>query len=313
MIEIEEHQKIKTVLNERIIGQSAAIDDLIVALIAGGHVTIEGMPGVGKTSLARALADALSLSFKRIQFTPDLMPSDITGQRVFDPRDRTFTFQQGPVFTDVLLADELNRTPPKTQAALLEAMAERQVTVDGERHVLSPLLFVIATKNPADTEGTYALPEAQTDRFMLQVLLAPPSDVDERALLSRSLEFTTAHAGAQAPLCSRESLVRMQQAVRTVHVSEDIVSYVQRLLAATRSDARVRVGASPRTGLQWLMAARARAWCAGRDHALPADVQSLARPVLSHRLRTTTDALLDDVHPADIVTDLLSRVPVVIA
>ena len=296
-------------LSDIVVGQPATVRQLALGLFADGHVLLEGVPGVGKTLLARSLACLIGVKFARVQFTPDLMPADLIGTRIFNPDTREWETQPGPVFTEILLADEINRTPPKTQSALLEAMEERQVTLDGERHVLSDAFFVIATENPLEFEGTYPLPEAQTDRFLLKVAMDYPHDEAELALLMADGRPVDRLAELE-PVFSRDALLNIRQDVRAVAVSEEVARYTLSLLLATRGAPELKLGASPRAGLMLLSAARAEAMLCARDFVIPDDVKAVAGPVLRHRLSLSTEAELDGVTADDVLTDLLSKVAV---
>ena len=270
-----------------VVGKRPQIEDCIACLLAAGHLLIEDVPGVGKTTLAHALSVSLGLDFHRVQFTADLMPSDLIGVSVFERAKDAFVFHPGPVFAQVLLADEINRAPPRTQSALLEAMAEHQVTVDGVTHPLPDPFFVIATQNPVDLAGTYPLPDSQLDRFLLRLHLGYPPEDAERALLSgidrRDL------IAQSTPVLDIDSVRALRGAVRDVHASESLIVYVQRLLARSRHHPGVRVGLSPRAGLALLRASRAHALLLGRAHALPEDVQTLFISVAAHRLVADAD------------------------
>ena len=274
-------------VNALILGKAAQVDLAFVALLAGGHVLIEDLPGLGKTTLAQSLAATLGLEFQRVQFTSDLMPADVLGISVYDAPSREFRFHPGPVFTRVLLADEINRAPPRTQSALLEAMAEHQVTLDGVTHTLPQPFFVIATQNPVDLSGTFPLPDSQLDRFLLRFSLGYPDADSERALLTGS-DRRAQIAVTQAQL-DTGNVLALRAAVERVHASEALVGYVLALLERSRRDARVEVGLSPRAGLALLRAARAHALLAGRTHVLPDDVQALFVPVAGHRLVPTAE------------------------
>jgi MoxR-like ATPase len=279
--------------------------EVLVALVAEGHVLIEDNPGVGKTALARALARSTDAEYARIQCTADLLPADVVGTNVFNQREARFEFRPGPVFANVVLVDEINRASPKTQSGLLECMQERHVTVDVHTHDLARPFLVIATQNPIEYEGTYPLPEAQLDRFMVRVALGYPSADDEAEMLAD-------HAGGDRvldlePVATVSEILAAQQAAADVHASEPLRRYVVALLESTRRDPRTELGASPRAGLMLLKAAKALAALQGRDHALPDDVQALAASVLTHRLLLAPDAARS--HRRDVVTDALERVP----
>jgi MoxR-like ATPase len=291
-----------------VIGKRDVVDLVLAAVLAGGHVLLEDVPGVAKTLLARSVATACGLRFSRVQFTPDLLPSDITGTLVLDLATRTPTFRPGPVFTDVLLADEVNRAPAKTQAALLEAMQERQVTVDGEPHALGEPFAVIATQNPLDAEGTYPLPEAQLDRFLVRVALGYPSADDELAILEQRLERRRPDVHVDA-VVSRESFRSLQAAVEDVHVDDVLVEYALALVRATREEPEIAIGASPRGSLALVTLARAWALVRGRDYVGPDDLRALAVPTLSHRITLDDDAWVRGTAPDDVVRRVIDRVP----
>jgi MoxR-like ATPase len=280
----------------------------LAVLLAEGHLLIEDVPGVGKTTLAKALARSIDGSVRRIQFTPDLLPSDVTGVAVYDQESRAFEFKPGAVFANVVVADEINRASPKTQSALLECMEERQVTVDGVTYELARPFMVIATQNPLEMEGTYPLPEAQRDRFTARISMGYPDREAELAMLD---ERATVDPLTQlAPVTDAAHVRELVAAVGRLHVAEPLRGYVVSLVEATRRSPDLRLGASPRAGLQLLRAARAAAALAGRDHVLPDDVQAMAVPVLAHRLLLTPDAALARRDPQRVVTDLLAAVPV---
>ncbi|MDO4708865.1 MAG: AAA family ATPase [Pseudomonadota bacterium] len=269
-------------VNTLVLGKPLEVRLTFVALLAGGHVLIEDLPGLGKTTLAHALAATLGLKFQRVQFTSDLLPADVIGVSVYDAAARQFEFHPGPVFSHILLGDEINRAPPRTQSALLEAMAEQQVTIDGVTRKLPLPFFVIATQNPVDLSGTYPLPDSQLDRFLLRLSMGYPDSQTERALLMG--EDRRALIAGASPLLSEADVLALQQAVLQVHASESLVAYVQSLLARSRQHPGVRIGLSPRAGLALLRAARAHALLLGRNHVLPEDVQALFVPLAAHRL-----------------------------
>jgi MoxR-like ATPase len=299
---------------ERIIhGQSPAIQSLLVALAAGGHVLIEGVPGVAKTLLARSLAASLRCSFSRIQFTPDLMPSDITGVNVFDSRSSEFRFRPGPLFADIVLADEINRAPAKTQAALLEAMQEYQVTVDGQTLELPGCFTVIATQNPIEYEGTYPLPEAQLDRFLMKISIDYPGEEEERAMLKnmqalgeRSLKpFSTIHAIAEP-----EQILQLRAQVHAIGVDDSVLNYVLNLIRSSRSLPSLTLGGSPRAAIMLLQAAKSLALLRGKDYVSPDEVQAMALPVLRHRIQLTPEAEIEGLTADSCIQTLLSQVEI---
>ena len=295
-------------LERAIVGKRDALELILVAMLCDGHVLLEDYPGLAKTLAARSFAQAASLRFSRIQFTPDLMPSDVTGSSVFDQRNAEFTFLPGPIFTNLLLADEINRAPPKTQAALLEAMQEQQVTTEGETRVLEPPFIVLATQNPIEYEGTYPLPEAQLDRFLIRIGIGYPSREHELELLARRLargeDEVELHAVVDGP-----TLIAMQQALEQVHVSDSIAGYIVDLVTATRESKRLAVGASPRGSLALLKLSRAKAALAGRDFVVPEDVKAVAIPALAHRLTLRPELWVQRVRGEDVVAEALASVP----
>ncbi|MGY0193576.1 AAA family ATPase [Leptothrix sp. BB-4] len=281
-------ERLSNQISTVVVGKAGQIRDGIACLLAGGHLLIEDLPGVGKTTLAHALAVSMGLRFARVQFTADLMPSDLIGASVFDRTSEGFVFHQGPLFTQVLLADEINRAGPRTQSALLEAMEEQQVSVDGASHPLPAPFFVIATQNPAEQLGTYPLPESQLDRFLMCIHLGYPDPAAERELLTGADRRTTIRQ--LDAVLDGARVQALQAAVQQVHAAPALLDYLQALIAATRSGAWFVNGLSPRAGLAWLRAARARALLDGRDHVLPDDLQAIAVPVLAHRLQPRAGA-----------------------
>jgi MoxR-like ATPase len=286
------------------IGSPQITEALLTALVASGHVLIEGVPGVAKTTLVKAFSQTLGCGYRRIQFTPDLLPSDITGTYVLDMRTNQFVLRQGPVFTNVLLGDEINRAPAKTQSALLEAMQERQVTIEGETRPLSAPFMVLATQNPIEHEGTYPLPEAQVDRFLIKLTMSYPEKSDERRML---ITYNQPPPQLRA-LISPDDILRLQQWASEVHVAEEIFDYILAMVAFTRSHQRVYLGASPRAALSLLKAAKALALIRGRDYVLPDDIRTLAIQVLAHRLVMTPEAELEGVHGHSVVSEALDKV-----
>src|SRR4051812_3368031 len=296
-----------------VVGQDAAVTGIVVALLCRGHVLLEGAPGVAKTLLIRAVAAALSLETKRVQFTPDLMPGDVTGSLVYDARTSKFSFRPGPVFTNLLLADEINRTPPKTQASLLEAMEERQGSIDGVPRPLPDPFIVAATQNPIEYEGTYPLPEAQLDRFLLKLTVPLPTRDEELGVVTRHADGfdprDLASAGVR-PVASAADLAAGRAAVLTVRVSPEVVAYVVDVCRATRSSPSLSLGVSPRGATALLATARAWAWLSGRDFVTPDDVKALARPALRHRVRLRAEAEMDGVSADGVLDSVLATVPV---
>lgn len=309
----EQFQSIVRAVGSVVVGQNDLVAETLIALFARGHVLIEGVPGLGKTLLVRALARVLNCEFKRIQFTADLMPSDVTGGNIYDTRENQFRFVQGPVFTQILLADEINRAPAKTQAALLEAMQERQVTIDGVTRLLPAPFLTLATQNPIESQGTYALPEAQLDRFLFKLVVHHPSHEDEKSIVRLHIAGLDpadfARVGLQ-PLLSTENLLAMQQCVDTIKVHESIIDYVVRLVQATRTHRAVYLGASPRASVSLIAAARVRAAAEGRHFIVPDDIKSHAASVLRHRITLLPDAELEGVVADDVIAALLRDVSV---
>jgi MoxR-like ATPase len=301
--------RLEAALSGVVLGQPRVLADLLTTFLARGHVLLEGVPGVAKTLTARTLSKALGLSFTRIQFTPDLMPSDVVGTSVFRPQDGAFHLVKGPVFTEILVADEVNRTPPKTQAALLEAMEERQVTIDGVTHPLPPHFFVVATQNPLELEGTYPLPEAQLDRFLTRVRVGYPDAAAELALLTRP-QSAQAALEAVPRVLSLEELNALQAGAAQVRCDESVSRYALALVRATREHPKLKLGASPRAGLGLLAAAKARAALEQKPFVTPDEVKAVAPPVLNHRLVVKAEAEVDGVTADDVIAALLEQIEV---
>ena len=304
---------LRTEVGKAVVGNDAAVTGLILALLCRGHVLLEGVPGVAKTLLVRALSAALSLETNRVQFTPDLMPGDVTGSIVYDAHSGEFSFREGPVFTNLLLADEINRTPPKTQSSLLEAMEERQVSLDGKSRPLPEPFIVIATQNPVEYEGTYPLPEAQLDRFLLKLTMPTPSRDDEIGILwrhSQGFDPRNLAAAGLRPVAGAAQLTAARAAVAGVTVGPEVIAYVVDLCRATREMPSVRIGVSPRGATALLAVSRAWAWLAGRDYTTPDDVKALAKPALRHRLDIRPEAELEGVTAEGVLDRVLASVPV---
>jgi len=305
--------KIKEELAKVIVGQETVVEQVLVALLAQGHILLEGVPGTAKTLMAKSLAHVLGVGFNRVQFTPDLMPSDVLGTSVFEPASGAFKLRTGPIFTEILLADEINRTPPKTQAALLEAMEERQVTIDGQRHLLPPLFLVLATQNPVEYEGTYPLPEAQLDRFFMKVIIEYPSEAEEHQVVLRH------HGGFDPRDLDRAGLLRFKdpqvilrcrERVQKVTVEEGIARYVVQIARASREAPTCVMGVSPRASVALLTGAKSLAALRGKPYVTPDDVKSVAPPVLRHRFILKPEAEIEGYTADRVVEDLLAQVPV---
>jgi MoxR-like ATPase len=296
-------------VEEAIIGKREAVELVLFALLADGHVLIEDLPGLGKTLLARSFAQVCAMDFARIQFTPDLIPSDITGASIYDRSSGSFTFEPGPIFTNILLADEINRAPGKTQAALLEAMEERQVTLENTTRQLEPPFLVLATQNPIEYEGTYPLPEAQLDRFLVRVAIGYPSEDAERDILLERSRRRSERIELE-PVCDRQTLRAMQAAIEEVHVAPPLAEYAVAIARATRDSPQLAVGASPRGSLALMKLARARAAYLGRDFVTPDDIKAVAVPALAHRLTLAPELWVQRIDPAEAVRAAVASVPV---
>jgi MoxR-like ATPase len=300
--------RVLTEIERAVVGKRDALELALLGFLANGHVLIEDFPGLAKTLIARSFAQVFEMDFSRIQFTPDLMPSDVTGSSVYNQRTGDFEFRPGPIFTNLLLGDEINRAPPKTQAALLEAMQERQVTIEGRTNQLERPFLVIATQNPIEYEGTYPLPEAQLDRFLLRLRVGYPGRDDEWGLLAGRLARAADEIQLEA-VTDRRGLVEMQDAIEQVHVSEAVGCYMVDIVASTRASQRIQVGASPRGSLALLKLSRSKAALEGRDFVTPDDVKAVAVPALSHRLMLRPELWVQRVQPEDIVRETLATVP----
>jgi MoxR-like ATPase len=296
-----------------IVGQDAVIEHILVTLFAGGHVLIEGIPGTAKTLLVRVVAHLFNCQFKRIQFTPDLMPADILGTNIFDPQQHTFQFRPGPLFAEFILGDEINRAPAKTQSALLESMQERQVTVDGTSYRLPVIFTVFATQNPIEQEGTYPLPEAQLDRFMMKVVVSYPAEEQEVDILrvhQQGLRVDDLGRFGLQQLGGEQELLAAQEEIRKRTIRDEVLGYIARVVRSTRDHLRIEVGASPRAGLMLLTAAKSRAALQGRGHVVPDDIKAVAKPVLRHRIRLKPGAEVDGFTPDDVLDDVLARMEI---
>ncbi len=301
-------QELRENLSSVILGKSEQVDILVIAMLAGGSVLMEDVPGVGKTTLAKALARSLDVEFRRIQFTPDLLPSDILGASVFNPKEGTFTFREGPIFCSVLLADEINRASPRTQSALLEAMSEGQATIEGRRYYLPQPFLVLATENPVDFHGTYPLPEAQLDRFLVQLHLGYPDRETEADMLLAQAVATPVES--LRPVLLLEEVICLQTMVREVRVERSLARYIVDIAQATRQHHQLKLGVSPRGTLMFCRSVQAAAFAAGRDYVIPDDVQRLAVPVLAHRTVLTSKAKYGSLSKGQVIEEVLSQIPV---
>ncbi len=303
-------EAIKKELRKVIVGQEDLIEKLLVAVLADGHVLIEGVPGIAKTLVAKSLARAISVDFSRIQFTPDLMPADVLGTAIFDKEKEAFVFKKGPVFSNIVLVDEINRAPAKTQSALFEIMEERQVTAEGKEMSLSPPFITLATQNPIEQEGTYRLPEAQLDRFLFKIRVNYPDLEEEKEILNGSVNRANQKVEAVDPVLSREDLLKHRDKVNEVHVDEKLVDYIARIVHSTREHPDLFLGASPRASLSLLVASKALAAIKGRDFITPDDIRAVAGPVLIHRVLLTPEKEMEGVGPDKLVTHLIDRIEV---
>jgi MoxR-like ATPase len=306
-------ENINIELKKVIVEQEELIEHSIISLLSGGHVLLEGVPGLAKTLMVRAMAKTISLDFKRIQFTPDLMPSDVTGTRVFNMQTREFELKKGPIFTNFLLADEINRTPPKTQAGLLEAMAEQTVSIDGEMHELPSPYMVFATQNPLEYEGTYPLPEALVDRFLMKIIIDYPSNNAEKEVLRRhnegfsSVDLDKVNLKA---VCSGEDILKCRNIVEKVNVNEELLDYIIKIVSETRNNPTIDIGSSPRGSIAMLQCAKACAAYNGRDYVIPEDIKKMAVPTLRHRITLKPELELEGVRTEQVISDILSKVKV---
>lgn len=302
---------IKAEVSKIIVGQDAMVNQLIIALLANGHVLIEGFPGLGKTLTAKILAKCISTDFSRIQFTPDLMPSDVIGTSVFNFKDSSFEFKKGPIFSNIVLIDEINRAPAKTQAALFESMEERQVTSDGKQYVLSSPFIVLATQNPIDMEGTYRLPEAQMDRFLFKIKVDYPSQEEEQKILQSYHEMKNNHDISNVKaIVTADDIIRHQEVVRKIHIDENLINYITTIVQNTRKFKDISLGASPRASLSILASSKALALMSGRDFVTPDDVLNVTKPVLRHRITISPEREMEGVSVDAIINALVKRIEV---
>ena len=307
----EKIQMLRYQIAQIIVGQKEAVELILTAILADGHVLIEGVPGVAKTLLAKLIARLIDARFSRVQFTPDLMPSDVLGTTVFNMQSQQFSFHPGPVFGDIVLVDEINRAPAKTQAALFEVMEERQATVDGERHPMGPLYTILATQNPVEQEGTYKLPEAQLDRFMMKITMGYPTVDEEVEILNRHLDQTPAvQVESLTPFITQDELLEMRQILRQVYIEPSLLRYMAQLIEQTRQSKTIFLGASPRASVAIMQASRAYALLQGRDFVTPDDIKQVAPSVLAHRIILTAEAEMEELTPQRVVLALIEKVEV---
>lgn len=308
---MENQMKIKEMIHNMekiIVGKKEVIELSLITLMAGGHLLLEDVPGVGKTTLAKTLAQTINCGFTRIQFTPDTLPSDVTGLSIYNMQSGTFEYVKGAIMNNIILADEVNRTSPKTQASLLEAMGEKQVTVDGVTYPLEHPFMVIATQNPIDYMGTYNLPEAQLDRFMMKISIGYPQGGEEKQMAERFLNNQLGQI--LEPVVDRETILKMQKEVEEVKVNQDIITYVTKLVQETRNDSNITLGASPRATLSLIRAAQALAYLQGREYCIPDDILKLIQPVIAHRLILSPEARISQVKTEKILKNIVSKIPV---
>ena len=308
----KDFSRIGEALSQVVVGQSALIQQLLIALLCGGHTILEGAPGTGKTLLVKVLSRLIQSDFRRIQLTPDILPADILGANIFDLNNRSFILKKGPIFTQILLADEINRTPPKTQSALLEAMEEQQVTLDGDRLPLPNLFWVVATQNSLEFEGTYPLPEAQLDRFLFKLIVDYPAPTAEKQmLLNAQAGFEAKQLDLEqiAPIADVEQILQARQAVKSITVQEKLLDYLLNIVQQSRQHPDLALGLSPRSAVSWLRACKAHAWLANRDYVTPDDVKAVAPPLLRHRLILSPETQLDGLKIDTVISSLLEQVP----
>jgi MoxR-like ATPase len=310
----EELQRIRRLCDEIIsetqkviIGKKDLIEYMLIALLAKGHILLEGVPGIAKTTMIKTFAQTLGCTFRRIQFTPDLLPSDITGTYIYNPKTSEFTLRRGPIFSNIVLADEINRAPPKTQAALLEAMQERQVTLEGETHAISPPFIVMATQNPIEQEGTYPLPEAQIDRFQMRLIVDYPTKLEEKMILRL---FSSGVESKINSIINPEKIISIQSILPQVYVEDSVIDYIINIVSYTRNNSNILLGASPRVSISLLETSKARAIIKGRDYVIPDDVKKMVYPVLNHRIYLTPEAELDGMKPTKIIEDALNSIKI---